>query len=180
MIAATADVSQPLIVHHFGSKDRLRAACDSRVAEVIRTAKLDAMRQGPQLDPLAALRGADEFRPVLRYLVRTLGDGTPQVAALVDEMVDDAVEYMAEGERSGLIKPSEHPRQRAVVLVLWSFGLLTMHEHVERLLGVDLLGDAQQMGPYVLPVLEILTRGVLTDDVYERTRGAFPQEGDAR
>lgn len=179
VIAEAAGVSQPLIVHHFGSKAGLRTACDDHVAATIRARKLEAMRDGPQLDPIGAMRDAKETQPLLRYLARTLTDGTPQVAALLDEMVADAVEYMAEGERTGIIVPSEHPHGRAAVLLLWSLGLLVLHEHVSRLLGVDLWGEPEQLGPYVLPVTEILTRGVLAEGIYEQTRDAFErgQEG---
>jgi AcrR family transcriptional regulator len=179
LIAEAAGVSQPLIVHHFGSKDGLRTACDHHVAELVRAGKYAAMAQGPSLDPLAAIRDASATRPAVRYLARTLGDGTPHVAALVDEMVDDAVAYMAEGERTGLVRPSRDPRARAVVLTLWSLGLLTLHDHAERLLGIDLLGDGDDLAPYVLPVLEMFTEGVLTEGLYDQARAtlAGEQEG---
>lgn len=176
VIAQRAHVSQALIVHHFGSKDELREACDAHVAAVIRHYKLKAMRQGTALDPIAALRDFDEYRPLLRYLARTLGDGRPQVAKLVDEMIDDAVEYMAEAERSGLVKPSQHPRERAAILVLWSLGLLTLHDHVERQLGVDLLSaSTPDLGAYMLPTMEMLSQGVLVDDMYDQLRSALDQ-----
>jgi len=180
VIAAEAGVSQPLIVHHFGSKDGLRRACDERVAATIRASKLAAMSQGPGLDPLVALRDVDDRRPVLRYLARTLADGTPEVAALIDEMVDDAVEYTAEGERTGLLRPSDRPRERVVILSLWSLGLLVLHEHLERLLGVDLLGDADEIGPYVLTAAEILGKGVLAEGLYERMGEALGLGEDGR
>lgn len=178
-IAAEAGVSPALIVHHFGSKAGLRRACDEHVAARIRAQKLDAVLQGTEFDPLAALRRAGDSRPLLRYLARTLGDGTPEVAALIDEMVDDAVEYMAEGERTGLITPSDHPRERVVVLLLWMFGMLSLHEHLERLLGVDLLGDPDQLGPYILPALEIFAKGVVSEDLYRRARDAVDDRQDA-
>ncbi|MEX0835742.1 MAG: hypothetical protein WD010_06605 [Nitriliruptor sp.] len=46
-------------------------------------------------------------------------------------------------------------------------------EHATRLLDVDLVGDPQQALPYFLPALEILGRGAITDQAYERIRGAF-------
>ncbi|WP_083442006.1 TetR/AcrR family transcriptional regulator [Nitriliruptor alkaliphilus] len=179
LIAEAAGVSQPLIVHHFGSKDGLRVACDEHVAAQVRASKLDAMSQGPSMDPMAALRGAEDSRHLMRYLGRTLTDGSPHVAVLVDEMVDDAVEYMAEGERTGLILPSEHPRSRAAVLTLWSLGLLTLFEHAERLLGVDLLGSPEQYGAYVLPALEMLSKGVVPEALYDQMRDALANEQDA-
>lgn len=173
VIAEDAGVSQPLVVHHFGTKQGLRAACDEHVAAVIRQRKLAVVEQGAHFDPLAAMRGNEQTTPLLRYLARTLGDGSPQVVALLDEMVEDAVEYMAEGVRTGMIKPSEHPRGRAVVLVLWSLGALTLHEHLDRLLGVDLTAEPEDLSAYVLPAAEILANGVLAEGVYERVRDAL-------
>ena len=41
-VAAEAGVSPALVIHHFGSKDALRAACDEHVLRVIREAETEA------------------------------------------------------------------------------------------------------------------------------------------
>lgn len=181
VVAEEAGVSQPLVIHHFGSKQGLRVACDEHAAATIRSNKRMAVAQGPQLDALAALRTMEEGLPILRYLARTLTDNSPHVAALIDEMVDDAVDYMEEGVRTGMLKPSDRPRERATVLVMWSFGALTLHEHVRRLLGADLTADMEGMTAYGLPAAEILAHGVLAEGVYERMRDALthPREDGA-
>ncbi|MFN3338556.1 MAG: TetR/AcrR family transcriptional regulator, partial [Dietzia sp.] len=92
-IAAEAGVSQALILHHFGSKDRLHQACDEHVVRLVRQVKESAMGQGPQLDPLLALRQIEDSRPLLRYLARTLSEGGDHIAHLIDEMVADAEVY---------------------------------------------------------------------------------------
>jgi AcrR family transcriptional regulator len=180
-VAEDAGVSAGLVIHHFGSKDALRVACDEHVAARIRDQKQTAMATGPGLDPLAALRTVGEGPPLLRYLARTLVDGSPHVAALVDEMVTDAVGYMAEGERTGILQPTDDPEGRATVLTMWSLGALVLHEHIERLLGVDLTGDPATLLPYFLPGLEIMGRGIITPEVYEQLREGFAslQEDDA-
>lgn len=175
-IAKEAGVSPALVIHHFGSKDALRAACDEHVAEMIRSRKGAAMAQGPNIDPLASLRAASEGVPLLRYLARTLVDNTPQVAGLLDRLVDDAAEYMEEGVEAGLLKPSRFPRERAALLTLWSVGNVVLHEHVERLLDIDLLGDwyeTPEAKNYVGPALDILAGGLMTDAAAARIRAAF-------
>jgi AcrR family transcriptional regulator len=172
-IAADAGVSAALVMHHFGSKDGLRAACDDHVAETIRDRKRQAMAAGPGADPLVALRQADETRPLLRYLARVLVDPSPAVADLVDELVDDAEAYMAEGVRTGMLRPSADPRGRAVVLTMWSLGALVLHEHIARLLGADLTADTQGLVAYSLPATELLGEGALTPEVYARIRTAY-------
>jgi AcrR family transcriptional regulator len=174
-IAADAGVSPALVIHHYGSKDALRVACDQHVAAVVREGKSAAMAAGAQLDPLAALRQAGEGPPVLRYLATTLVDGSPHVAELVDELVADAEAYMEQGVASGMLRPTDDPRGRATVLTLWSLGALVLHEHVGRLLGVELTDDPSQALAYVLPAAEILGRGVLDPSYYDRLREGLRQ-----
>jgi AcrR family transcriptional regulator len=172
-IAAAADVSAGLVLHHFGSKEELRTACDRHVAALVRATKTDAMRAGPGLDPVAGLRQQGDGPPLLAYLARTLVDGSPHVAELIDEMVADAAEYMAEGERSGVLRPTEDRYGRAAVLTLWSLGALVLREHTQRLLGVDLTGDPAGAMPYFRPAAEILGEGVITEAAYEQMRRAL-------
>jgi AcrR family transcriptional regulator len=172
-IAADAGVSPALVIHHFGSKDALRVACDQHVAGLIRERKRAAMNAGPGLDPLAALRESGQGPAVLRYLATTLVDGSPHVAQLLDEMIDDAVGYMEEGVATGMLRPTEDPRGRAVVLTIWSLGALALHEHLQRLLGVDLTGDPAEALAYFLPASEMLGRGVITEETYERMRAGL-------
>lgn len=175
-IAAAAEVSPGLVIHHFGSKDRLRVACDQHVAALVREAKAEVLAAGAELDVVGALRAASEGPPVVRYLARTLSDGTPHVAELLDEMVDDATDYLAVGVDAGTLKPADDLRGRAVVLVMWSLGALVLHEHITRLTGADLTEGPAHMGPWILPAMEILGKGVLADDVYESYRSAFAEQ----
>lgn len=178
-IAAEAGVSPGLVIHHFGSKDALRQECDEHIAEVIRTNKQRAMAAGAGFDPVAALRDADGDVPVTRYLASTLIDGTPHVSALIDELVADAVGYMEDGVDAGTLRPSRHPYERAVILTIWSLGALLLHEHVERLLGVDLtLPPSTYAGTevgarYFAPALELFSTGLVTEEVAAAMRAAF-------
>ncbi len=179
-IAAAAEVSPGLVIHHFGSKDRLRVACDQHVAALVREAKAEALAAGAGLDVVGALRAASDGPPVIRYLARTLSDGTPHVAELIDEMVDDATDYLAVGVEAGTLKPAEDLRGRAAVLVIWSLGALVLHEHVTRLTGADLTGSPTEMEPWILPAMELLAKGALDDDVYDSYRAAFAERDKDR
>ena len=170
-IAEDVGVSPPLIVHHFGSKEGLRVACDRHVAAVIRAGKSATMTGS--LDPLEGLRQVAQGPPLLGYLARTLADGSEHVAALLDELVDDAVGYMQQGVEHGLLKPTDSPRARAAVLVLWQFGALVLHAHVKRLVGADLTaGDPAALMPWGLAAGEILTYGVVTEELFDQMREA--------
>lgn len=170
-IAAAAGVSQALIVHHYGTKDGLRAACDEHVAHVIRVRKEETLGAEPQFDPFIALRRLEHGRPLLRYLIRALTEGGAHASQLIDRMIADAEVYMAQGEHAGLIKASEFPRDRAVLLVIWSLGALTLHEHVHRLLGVDFLADhavPESLQRYLHPAMELYTQGLVEEGAFDQ------------
>lgn len=170
-VAAAAGVSPGLVMHHFDSMDGLRRACDEHVAAVIREGKQAAMAEGPSLDPLAALRDAPVGH-LTRYLARVLVDDADAVARLVDDLVDDAEAYLADGVATGMLRPAEDPRGRAVVLTMWSLGALVLHEHVQRQLGVDLtdpeLGQRDDVTAWARPAWEVLGSGIFTDEFVAR------------
>ncbi len=177
-IAAAADVSPGLVIHHFGSKAALRVECDRHIASYLRDRKIEAMQSGPSLDPLAAMRSVGDGPPVMQYLARTLIENSPEVDAMVDTLVSDAAGYMEEGVRSGVLEPTDHPFERAAVLTLYSLGMLALHEHLERLLGVDIFGDPAGMRVYLEAASEIVVSGVGTDTLVETLARAFAQEGN--
>lgn len=162
-------------MHHFGSMEGLRSACDEHVAAIIRQQKADALGAGPGLDVVAALRSAP-IGSLTGYLAAVLSDDSPAVSRLVDELVADAVDYAEAGVASGMLRPSDDPHGRAALLVLWSLGGLVLHRHMRRLLGVDLLdpdvATSPQMARYVGPVYEIFGQGLFSDAMAATTQQA--------
>lgn len=164
-IAEQAGVSPALVVHHFKSKDGLRAACEERTVHEIRRLKTEAMGSaGPGLIPIPAAGGIAESKPLLRFLARLLVEGSPHLDQLLDDLVDDALDYTQEAIDAGLVRPSQNPRNRMVVLTLWSLGTLVLHRQMKRMLDVDLLGEDGDFTPYMDAALEIFTTGIFTPD----------------
>ncbi len=176
MIAAAADVSPGLVIHHFGSMEGLRAACDAHVAASIRAMKSGAMSAGPGIDVLAALRDSN-VGWMVAYLAQVLSDDSPAVAKLVDDLVTDAEGYLQEGVEAGMLRPTTDPRGRAVVLAVWSLGALVLHRHLERLLGVDITSPDVGRDPavvvYGVTVYEMLGRGLFTEALAEHVIETF-------
>jgi AcrR family transcriptional regulator len=183
-IATTAGVSPGLVIHYFGSKEELREACDQHVAAIIRDLKSSAMTAGVGFDVGAALNSIKDSPPYSRYLARTLVDGSPRVADLVDEIVADSVKYMETGIETGMIKPSQYPYERAAILAIWSLGALVLHDHVERLIGIDPTGDYTQdptaLAAYIGPILELVSEGFVTEATVKIMREAFVAPGSPK
>jgi AcrR family transcriptional regulator len=181
-VAESAGVSPGSVIHHFGSMEGLRAGCDEYVAATIRGYKRDAMTSGPSIDVLAALRDTS-MGPLVGYLAAVLADDSPAVAKLVDDLVTDAEGYLQEGVDAGMLQPSADPRSRAVVLTLWNLGALVLHQHLERLLGVDLtdpqLGSNPDIAAYALPVYEIYGEGVMSEAFAANLQQVFRQGPEA-
>jgi len=180
-IASAAEVSPGLVIHHFGSMEGLRSACDEHVAAAIRQVKEGAMSAGPELDVFSVMRETN-IGSAAAYLARVLTDDSPTVTGLIDDLIADAEDYLQRGVESGMLRPSVDPRGRAVVLVLWSLGVLVLHDHLERLLGVDLtdpdLGASPTIASYLEPAYEILGGGVFANTFMDHLHDTLVSEDD--
>jgi AcrR family transcriptional regulator len=176
-IAADAGVSAQLIVHHFGSKEGLAAACDEHVLATIRSHKQQWLSGGLGGDLFQALRDSQAEGPLLAYLARRLADDSPQVDQLIDEALEDSLVYGEEGVRSGVLTSLARSREHAIVVLLWSLGAAVLHRHAERLLGVDILsGSAQERLGYIVPATEILAEGYITPETLAQLRSVAGAE----
>jgi AcrR family transcriptional regulator len=162
-IAKAAGVSAALVIHHFGSKEGLRQACDEHVAETIRAAKSESLKDASPAAWLAQIAEIESFAPLTAYLVRALQTGGELANTLLRTMIGNAEEYIEEGVRAGTIKPSRDPKARARFLAMTGAGslliYLQMHDNPTDLRKV--LHDYGQ--DMMLPSLEVYTQGLLTD-----------------
>jgi AcrR family transcriptional regulator len=162
-IAEAAGVSAALVIHHFGSKDGLRKACDDYVAEEIRSGKSEAMRSSDPATWFAQMAEIEAYAPLMAYLVRSLYSGGELANTLWRTMIHNAEGYLEEGVQSGILKPSRDPKARAKYLAITGGGgfllYLQMHETPTDLRAV-LRDYARDM---VLPALELYSEGLMTD-----------------
>ena len=186
-LAADAGVSAGLVIHHFGSKDGLRRACDEHVLVLIRENKRNVLgdetgSRGSPMDVLAQLSSVEEYGPVLGYVLRSLQEGGDLARSFVESMVEDAAAYIADGVAAGTIRPSLDETARAQYLVTQSLGTilldLTLHPPTDPTdTGAIVRGYVDRMG---LPSIELFTHGFLTDrtllDAYLRYAEPPPDE----
>ncbi|MGO9354909.1 MAG: TetR family transcriptional regulator [Mycobacterium sp.] len=162
-IAEAAGVSAALVIHHFGSKEGLRKACDDYVAEEIRSSKSETLQSNDPATWFAAMTEIESYAPMMAYLVRSMQSGGELATMLWQRMTDNAEEYMDDGVRAGTIRPSRDPHARARFLALAGGGAfllyLQMHQTPTDLKAV--LRDYSR--DMVLPALEVYTEGLLAD-----------------
>ena len=98
-IAEAAGVSPGLVIHHFGSKDGLRKACDDYVAEEIRSEKSQAIQSTDAATWQAQVAEIESYAPLMAYLVRLV---TPPDGIVLDPFMGSGstgVACMREGMR---------------------------------------------------------------------------------
>jgi AcrR family transcriptional regulator len=172
-------VSAALVIHHFGSKDGLRKACDDYVAEEIRSSKSEAMNSSDPATWFAAMAEIEEYAPLMAYLVRSMQAGGELARTFWRTMIDNAESYLDEGVSTGILKPSRDPAARSKYLAITGGGgfllYIQMHETPTDLRAV-LRDYAQDM---VLPALELYTNGLMTDSHMYEAFLAQAEQGDS-
>jgi AcrR family transcriptional regulator len=162
-IADAAGVSAALVIHHFGSKDGLREACDQYVGDLIRESKSEALQSMSPTTWFAELAGIESYAPVMAYLMRSLQSGGELGRTLMRRMIDNAEGYIEEAVRAGTIKPSRDPKARAKFLAMTGGGgfllYLQMHDNPTDMAAV-LHDYGEEM---MLPALELYTHGLMAD-----------------
>jgi AcrR family transcriptional regulator len=164
-IAKDAGVSAGLVMHHFGSKDKLRAECDAHLLATIRRLKRENVAEAAAGQSFFhKFAAAEDNAPIVGYVLRSMQDGSPLAREFIDHMVDDAVGYTRDGVAAGVIKPSRDEAARARYLTLSSLGSLLLE------VTLNPPSDPGDLGAIVrnyltnsyLPMLELFTEGFLT------------------
>ena len=186
-IAEAAGVSAALVIHHFGSKDGLRKACDDYIAEEIRTGKSASMQTNDPAEWFRQMAEIESYAPLMAYLVRSMQSGSDLAKTLWRRMIENAEQYLDEGVRNGVLKPSRDPKARAKFLGINNGGgfLLFLQLHDD---PTDLRAVLRDYGEAMtLPALEMYTQGLMADSTmydaflakHEQGIPFTSQEGDS-
>src|SRR5690242_19763713 len=165
-IAAAADVSPGLVIHHFGSKEGLRQAVDAHVLAMFE-AMLGELTTGDLYDPGAAgslaeavVRHLPADPPVPGYLRRLLlADGDPgrELFRRLYEGSRTALDVMSE---AGLADRGADPAVRAAILMSNDLAVLLLREPLAGVLGTDPL-SAAGMARWSREMLTIYAAGLM-------------------
>lgn len=168
-IAAEAEVSAALVIHHYGSKDALRDACDRHVLDAATADKqaILAGGYGPQF--ATYLSEHPEVAVQLAYLSRGVSDGGDLRDRWFDALVERTDALVAARTEAGAYLPSADPRARAVVLVAQSLATLVFAPQIARHFGAADLNDPHAYGRLGRAVLELYAHGLVTESSPRRT-----------
>ena len=139
-IAQAAGVSPGLVIHHFGSKDGLRAAVDESVLAVF-LERFDSLPKDLPADRLSRAM-ANIFSDVLgpnpdirQYLRRCLLDETPAGTTIFDEMVVATRRGLELLESRGGLRSDADPEWRPFQVLSVVLGPLLMEPVMQRNIG---------------------------------------------
>lgn len=166
-IAGEAGVSAALVVHHFGSKEGLRAAVDEHAAQAF-----DAIMEGlgtPELAQLltsdspgslaeAFARGFPPGSPLPGYLRRLLLSNDPAGAALFGRWYRATAGLLDQLAGAGVARPSADPAVRAAFLLVNDLALVLLRNQIATVLGVDPL-TPEGVARWGAEVMDVYARG---------------------
>lgn len=168
-IAAAAGVSPALVVHHFGSKDGLRAAVDQRVGAIfdgfladIGNVDLASGSAGGSLaEMFVSALPADS--PVPAYLRRLLLSGDPAGMALFGRWYQISRQVVDALVAAGVMRPSADPEVLTAFLAVNDLAALLLRDQLVAVLGIDPL-TVSGMTRWAEQVLEVYRNGVFREE----------------
>src|SRR5262245_20187224 len=166
-IAKEAGVSGGLVRHHFGSKDELRAACDSYALGRLMQIKEQAVLDGQLANPSFMSAAHPTVLLLYRYLARSLVDGSPAAAAMFDEMVALGEAWLNKHNPGQMADP----RGYAAVLVAMQTGMLMMAGQLSRWLGADIF-TAEGHLRLAEAMIDFFAQPLLSPELAEQARAA--------
>ena len=186
MIAQAAGVSPALIVHHFGDKNGLRAACNAHVTAMFTDEQGDvdeyggADRSSRTIATIqAALHDLSVYGPALNYLAQMFSDHSDAADEMFDDILEGTLRGLREQEASGVIRPQRDPESTALLLTLFGLAPVLLRRQFARALGEDELTPAG-IARIALPMLDLFTHGLYRDDAILRaTETAMAQQDGA-
>ena len=172
-IAEAAEVSPGLVIHHFGSKEGLREACDEHVFDALTEAKRQDVRGAA---PLAVGLFQDPTSlSYIFYLTRSLLDPTGQGQRFFDHYVETIEEILQTGFEGYEFRVAEDRRAQATALAMVALGPVLLEDRIRHCLQTnDFTGSMKRL----IPVLtDLYTHGFISHVPHEaepQTAGENP------
>jgi AcrR family transcriptional regulator len=148
-IAACADVSPALVLHHYGSKEGLREAVDAHVAGVFDALLTQAPEVWDMANPEASvglgemmLRSLPPGSPIPSYLRRLFLSGDPVGQRLFRRWLDMTIALDERLIAAGMMRPTDDPEARAAFLMVNDLAMVLLRPLLVDAVGLDPLTPA--------------------------------------
>lgn len=162
-IAAAAGVSAGLVMHHYGSKDRLRDAVDRRAVAFFEEMIGELARIGEEggSASLAELfAGRLESEPTMTaYVRRLLADGGEAADALFGKLFEATAAGMRSLVAAGIARPAGDEPVRAAFLLANDLAVVLLRRQIGQATGADPL-SRDGLARWTAAVMDVYTGGV--------------------
>ncbi|MFI5287363.1 MAG: TetR/AcrR family transcriptional regulator [Candidatus Dormibacteria bacterium] len=163
-VAAEAGVSPSLVIHHYGSKEGLKAAVDERATALVETFVKELTEHagggGAATSLAAAFSQQIEREPVLpSYLRRLLVEGGPAADGLFRTLFEATRSGLASLESEGLVRATADADVRAAFLLVNDLAVVLLRDQLRSVLAVDPLTPAGTER-WTAQILDTYARGV--------------------
>jgi AcrR family transcriptional regulator len=178
-VADEAAVSPALVLHHFGSKAGLRAACDRYVVDTFLNAEEFAGAGAAQAIE-RWFADIDSYRPRIDYLARMLAEDSPAADGLFDALLAGTSRMIEDQVAAGAMRAPIDPVVTAAYLTAYGVVPLLLRRQLARALGGEDL-TAEVLRRSALPILDLYTHGLYADDrLLEAAREALDRTSGPR
>lgn len=161
-IAARAEVSPALIMHHFGTKDGLIRHCDDYVLGHIEQLRDDYLRSGATVDSVTDyLSDHPELTAMTRYLGQALLIGGAASHRVFDRMIDAARNNLVTGIETGRIRPVDDLEAYAAILASGNAASIMLGDAIAARLGGTSLLDPDVLERVRTAADDLRSRGIL-------------------
>lgn len=168
-IAADAGVSPALVIHHFGSKDGLREACDGYTGDCIDDLTQHASTHLGAGDLMDLMSRTPQLSPLVPYIIQTITEGGEFATRLWNLVVQDTETYLRAAVDAGKVRPTADERARAEVLSTLKLGMFLLARHLvppssgDGPTETDIVAISRK---FTVPTLELFTHGMFTTSEY--------------
>jgi len=180
-IAAAAEVSPALVIHHYGSKEKLRTVLEERVAAFVESMLAElaaAPDEGGSASVAELFADRLEREPAMAgYIRRLLVDGGPAGMALyarLFEVTQDSVRAM---EQAGVVRPTQDEPVRSAFLLTNDLALLLLRQPIMRVTGIDPLAR-DGLARWAAAVFEVYANGLFVPAAAAAPAEDMPAKGD--
>ena len=154
-VADAVGVSAPLVLHHFGSKEGLVAACDERVLGTMEGMLAEMAAAGADAG-FQYLMADEQAAVLLLYVARALHEDNATGRQWFDRLYALTRNGMAEMAERGMVRTFDDPVMASLILLAMDLGLVLLRPHVERILDAPLT-DRSVVTRWITAEFDLLT-----------------------